>query len=101
MILIRISIPDLQKSTYVQTDRQTDGNFFLCLFYLLRHTKHEHSSKGENFFFTHAITILSLCTYSVCDQKVKTTPCYGRFTVWQRSLELERRNFVVSKFILI
>ena len=25
----------------------------------------------ENFFFTHAITILSLFTYSVCDEKVK------------------------------
>ena len=33
------------------TDRQTDGNGFFCLFCLLRHTKHEHSSKGENFFF--------------------------------------------------
>ena len=33
-----------------QIDRQTYGNFF-CLFCLLRHTKHEHSSKGENFFF--------------------------------------------------
>ena len=36
--------------TYRQTDGQTDGNFF-CLFCLLRHTKHESSSKGENFFF--------------------------------------------------
>ena len=25
----------------------------------------------ENFFFTHAIIILSLFTYSVCDEKVK------------------------------
>ena len=58
--------------TYVQTDRHThtDGNF-LCLFCLLRHTKHEHLSKGENFFFTHAIKILYLFTYSVCDEKVK------------------------------
>ena len=54
---------------HVRTDRQTDGNF-LCLFCFLRHTKHEHSSKGENFFFTHAITILSLFTYFVCDEKV-------------------------------
>ena len=37
----------------------------------LRHTNHEHLSKGENFFFTHAILILSLFTYSVCDEKVK------------------------------
>ena len=54
----------------IQTDRQTDGNFF-CSFCLLTYTKHEHSSKGENFFFTHAITIFSLFTYSVCDEKVK------------------------------
>ena len=52
---------------HVQTDRQK----FFCLFCVLRHTKHEHSSKGENFFSTHAITILSLFTYSVCDEKVK------------------------------
>ena len=59
------------KATYVQTDRQRDGHFF-CLFCLLSHTKHEHSSKGENFFFfTHAITILSLFTYSICDEEVK------------------------------
>ena len=32
--------------TYSQTDRR---KFFLCLFCLLRHTKHKHSSKGENF----------------------------------------------------
>ena len=44
---------------------------FFCLFCLLRHTKHEHSLKGEIFFFTYAITILSIFTYSVCDEKVK------------------------------
>ena len=37
--------------TYVRTDRQTDRRKFLCcLFCLLRHTKHNHLSKGENFF---------------------------------------------------
>ena len=35
--------------TYIHPDRQTDGNFF-CSFCLLTHSKHEHSSKGENFF---------------------------------------------------
>ena len=34
-----------------QTDRLTDRRNFFCLLYLLRHTKHEHSSKEENFFF--------------------------------------------------
>ena len=33
--------------------------------------KEKHLSKGENFFFTHAITILSLFAYSVYDEKVK------------------------------
>ena len=39
--------------TYVQPDIQTDGQteIFFCLFCFLRHTKHEHSSNGENFFF--------------------------------------------------
>ena len=61
--------PDIQTDT--QIDRQTE--IFFCSFCLLTYIKHEHSSKGENFFFfTHAITILSLFTYSVCDEKVKT-----------------------------
>ena len=57
----------------IQADRQTDRQteIFFGLFCLLRYTNHEHLSKGENFFFTHAITILSLFTYSVCDEKVK------------------------------
>ena len=65
--------------TYSQTTRQTNGNFF-CLFCLLRHTKHEHSSKGENCFFTHALTILSLYTYSVCDEKVKSTSIFATYS---------------------
>ena len=35
-----------------------------------RHKKPELSARGEN-FFSHAIAILSLFTYSVCDEKVK------------------------------
>ena len=42
-----------------QTGRQTDRRNFFCLFCILRLTKHEHSSKGKNFFFTHAIKIFS------------------------------------------
>ena len=38
--------------TYVRTDRQTEILF--CLVWLLIHTKHKHSSKGENFFFFHS-----------------------------------------------
>ena len=51
--------PEIQ--TNRQTDRQTE--IFFSLFCLVRHKNHEHLSKGENFFFfTHAITILSLFT---------------------------------------
>ena len=42
--------------TYSQTDRRT---FFFTFV------------RREIIFFTHAITILSLFTYSVCDEKVK------------------------------
>ena len=39
--------------TYVHPDIQTDiqTEIFFGLFCLLRNTNHEHSSKGENFFF--------------------------------------------------
>ena len=66
---VHIETPRTYSQLVRQTDRQTD--IFSCLFCLLRHTKHEYSSKGENFFFTHVITILSLFTYSVCDQNVR------------------------------
>ena len=39
------------RQTYIQTYRRTDGNFF-CLFCLPRHTKHEHLSKVDIFFFS-------------------------------------------------
>ena len=54
-----------------QTGRQTDGRTEFFLLVLSSKLKHEHSSKGENFFFTYAITMLSLLTYFVCDEKVK------------------------------
>ena len=40
--------------TYVHPDRQTDRQteIFFGLFCLLRHTNHEHLSKGGNFFFS-------------------------------------------------
>ena len=53
----------------IQTDRQTE--IFFGSFCLLRLTNHEYLSKERIFFFTHAITILALLTYSVCDEKVK------------------------------
>ena len=38
----------------MQTDRQTDRQreIFFCSYCLLTYTKHEHPSKGENFFFS-------------------------------------------------
>ena len=59
--------------TYIQTSRQTDRQteIFFGLFCHLRHTNHEHLSKGENFFFSVMRSKYSLFTYSVCDEKVK------------------------------
>ena len=48
--------------TCIQTFRQTDRGENFCL---------KNCQKERIFFFTHAITILSLFTYSVCDEKVK------------------------------
>ena len=47
----KIAIFKKTGQTYRPTDRQTDENFF-CLFCVLRHKKYEHSSKGENFFYS-------------------------------------------------
>ena len=56
-----LRLPDRQKY------RRTDRNFF-CLFCFPRHTKHEHSSKGEIFF------------HSVRDEKVKQILPVSLFT---------------------
>ena len=46
-------VPMKSPRTYVQPDIQTDRQteFFFSLFCIRRHTNHEYSSKGENFFF--------------------------------------------------
>ena len=50
---VHMKSPRTYSQTTRQTDRQTDRQtgIFFCLFCLLIHTKHEHSSIGENFFF--------------------------------------------------
>ena len=45
---VHMKSPRTYSQTTGQTDRQTE--IFLCLFCCLRHTKHEHSSKGDIFF---------------------------------------------------
>ena len=93
MILLWISIPDLHfihsrhppilfgsansfesycvhmkiSRTYKQTD-----NFFLLVLSSEAYKTWTFVKRREFFFFTYAITILSLFTYSVCDEKVKT-----------------------------
>ena len=58
--------------TYVRPDRQTDGNFFLLVLSSKAYKTWTFVKRREFFFFfTHAITILSLFTYSVCNEKVK------------------------------
>ena len=68
--------------TYIQTDRQTEGNFFRS-FCLLRHTKHEHSSKGENFFF------LQLCDYNIFSFYI--------LRMWWESKKLNASNLSFQK----
>ena len=57
--------------TYSQTDRQTDGNFLLLVLSSKTYKTWTFVKRRDLFFFTHAITILFLFTYSVCDEKVK------------------------------
>ena len=58
--------------TYIQASRQTDKRkFFLACFVFYDIKIINICQKERTFFFTHAITILSLFTYSVCDEKVK------------------------------
>ena len=55
-----------------RTDRQTDGNFFVLVLSSNTYKTWTFVKRREFFFlFTHAITILSIFTYSVCDEKVK------------------------------
>ena len=60
-----------EKFTYVQPERQTDRNFLLLVLSSKTYKTWTFVKRREFFFFTHAITILSLFTYSVCDKKVK------------------------------
>ena len=53
-----------------QPDRQTDRRKFFFLVLSSKTYKTWTFVKRRIFFFTHAITILSLFTYSVCDEKV-------------------------------
>ena len=50
-----------------RTDRQTDENLFLLVLSSKTH-KTWTFINGRDFLFTHAIIILSLFTYSVCDE---------------------------------
>ena len=57
--------------TYVHPDRQTDGNFFWLVLSAKTYKSWTFVKRRIFFFFSHAITILSPFTYSVCDEKVK------------------------------
>ena len=49
---VHMKSPCTYSQTTRQPDKQTDRRNFFCLFCLLRHTKHKHSSKGEIFFYS-------------------------------------------------
>ena len=76
--------------TYVQPARQTD-----------------RPTDGFFFFFNHAITILSLFTYSVCDEEVKNrsnTMYYkdrymNSYCAWLRSQEIATLMWEFCSFI--
>ena len=95
---------DIQKIwislAYEQTSRETD--IFFGLFCLLSHKNHKHFSNGENvFFFTHVITILSLFTYSVCDDKVKSgDKSPKRKTILTMVSQKKWQFFTCNKFFL-
>ena len=59
--------------TYSQTTRQTDRQteFFFARFFFTDIQNMNIRQKERIFFFTHVLTIRSLFTYSVCDEKVK------------------------------
>ena len=56
------------------------------------------------FYFTHAITILSLFTYSVCDEKLKTgvllnaTEVTGTYVVRLRLKDRSNMSYVLKCF---
>ena len=72
-----VSTWEVHVRTYMQTDRQTDRQTditFFGLLCLLRHKKHEHLPKGENFFFFfHSSDYNTFSFYipRICDEKVK------------------------------
>ena len=80
-----------RKSTYSQTDRQpdrqtdrqTDRPTGGRKFFLQNTNIHQ---KERIFFFTHAITRLSLFTYSVCNKKVKIKNVVFVFQIWNVNL---------------
>ena len=61
--------------TYSQTTRQTDRRKFFLLVLCSKHIQNMIIHQKKIFFFTHAITIFSLFTYFICDEKVKILFC--------------------------
>ena len=85
--------------TYVhpdrQTDTQTDGSFFWLVLPSKTHKSWAFVKRRQFFLSTHAITILSLLTYSVCDEKVKKL----RSILPQGMKGLKRTLFLTHKFL--
>ena len=92
-IHVRLYIPwILLRGTYVRTARQPDRQIdrhteiFFCLFCVLWHRKHEHSSKGENFFLFH------LCDYN--------TFSFYILRMWWESKKLQIYRYHEISFLL-
>ena len=80
-------VPMKSPRTYSQTTRETDGNFFLLVL-SSKPYKTWTFVKRREFFFTHSITILSLFTYSVWDEKVKYCWLQNLFLTHISSLDI-------------
>ena len=69
---VHIESPRMHRQTDIQADRhtfwQTDGHFCLLVLSSKTYKTWTFVKRREFFFFTHAIIILSLFTYSVCDE---------------------------------
>ena len=74
--------------TYSQTDRQTGRRKFFLLVLSSKTYKTWTFVKRRIFFLTHAITILFLFTYSVCDEKVKTIANHEKIVIIQNRLQI-------------
>ena len=82
---VHIKSPRTYVPPNIQTDSQTDRRKFFLACFVFQDIQILNICQKEriSFFFTHAITILSLCTYFVCDEKVKIYITLLNYLSWR------------------